>query len=82
MVENECKLDTDVDEYVDKFKWELMQVVHAWASVRIHTLYILCIRNLDFSDMYLNIYEIRIYLNTCQENPVTIIYFDNLLPLV
>ena len=34
MVENECKLDTDVDEYVDKFKWELMQVVHAWASVR------------------------------------------------
>jgi len=32
VVENECKLDTDVDEYVDKFKWELMQVVHAWAS--------------------------------------------------
>ena len=37
VVENECKLDTDVDEYVDKFKWELMQVVHAWASVRILT---------------------------------------------
>ena len=33
-VENECKLDTDVDEYVDKFKWELMAVVHAWAKVR------------------------------------------------
>lgn len=31
-VENECKLDTDVDEYVDKFKWELMSVVHAWAN--------------------------------------------------
>ena len=35
VVENECKLDTDVDEYVDKFKWELMQVVHAWASVSV-----------------------------------------------
>ena len=32
-VENECKLDIDVDEYVDKFKWELMNVVHSWASV-------------------------------------------------
>ena len=38
-MENECKLDTDVDEYVDKFKWELMQVVHAWASVRDYHVY-------------------------------------------
>ena len=37
-VENECKLDTDVDEYVDKFKWELMSVVHAWANISLNPL--------------------------------------------
>ena len=33
-VEKESKLEVDEQEYVDKFKSDLMDVVHAWAKVR------------------------------------------------